>query len=421
MKVIIYSQYWQKGGIEKLVQYMTENFPSDYSFSIITEDVPDPVNQYVLPKDTRVFFQSFKPFTPKNLTKLRTLIESIDPDVVIAMGSNRSLYKVSRACIGTPYPVIISEHNSDKEIARSLYNNVDFLNAIRNSADLNHVIFQSFAHAYPLEEKVRAISNPILESSYKSDVRDKEKNIIVNVARYHLEQKQQDVLVRAFSLVAKKYPNWELHLYGGDWFGGKNKVESLVKDLDLVSQVYVNDAIDNVEEVLASADIFAFPSAFEGFGLVVGEAMSVGVPVVAYSNCEGVNQLVRNKYNGLLVDSHLKDCDKFSKALDELMGNESKRLEYSNNAVEIVKDFSLNKFIFEWKNLIDEASSLKGKNKLLNLSEIEIHYMDLVVSGLLFDRAYANKSRNSIESKLRELIRKYKLQKLARYVYQKIK
>lgn len=421
MKVLIYCQYWQKGGIEKLIQYMTEQFPREYQFNIVTEDVPDPENQYVLSLDTRVYFQDFKPFTPKNVAKLRTLVESIDPDVVIAMGSNRSIYKLSRACAGTPYPVIVSEHNSDKEIARTLYNDVHFLNAIRNSADLNHVIFKSFADGYPHSEKVRVISNPVLKSDDRSDVRNKDKNIIVNIARYHLEQKQQDILVHAFSLVAKQNPSWELHLYGGDWFGGKAQVQALVDKYELQSQVFLHDATDRVNDVLSSASIFAFPSAFEGFGLVAGEAMSVGVPVVAFANCEGVNQLVNDGYNGILVDSGLKDSEKFASALSELMNNESKRIAYSENALKIVDDFSLDEFIINWKNIIDEASALKGKNKLLNLSEIEQHYMELVLSGLLFDKHYNNQPKKVITRKVRAITNKFHIQKLARYVYRKIK
>ncbi|OBT13660.1 hypothetical protein A9264_15250 [Vibrio sp. UCD-FRSSP16_10] len=419
MKVLIYSQYWQKGGIEKLVTYMVDYFPAEYQFSIVTEDVPDPRNQYELPLNTPVYFQKFTPFSEPNKRKLRAFVESIDPDVVISMGSNRSLYKMSRACVDTPYPVIISEHNSDKEIRRSLYRDRDFLNAIRHSADLNHVLFESFASGYTNPENIRVITNPVLSSPLTNQFT--KRNIIVNIARYHLEQKQQDVLVKAFSVIAKDYPDWKLHLYGGDWFGGKKEIQALVTKLGLDSQVVVNDSIDNVHEVLSVASIFAFPSAFEGFGLVAGEAMSVGLPVVAFADCEGVNQLVTNNYNGILVESHLKDSERFSEALKTLIDDESIRSTYSTNALNITNEFSLDKFISGWKDIIDEVALLKGHNKLSNLSEMEKHYMELVVSGMLFDKSYRSQPKYKLKNKVKMLARKYKLTKYLRAFYRRFK
>ncbi|WP_039467481.1 glycosyltransferase [Photobacterium gaetbulicola] len=423
MNILIYTKHWRKGGIEKLIAYLIEHSDNRYNFTILTEDVPDPKNQYELPINVRIYFRRYSPFTDKNKNNLRSAIKNIDPDVIVVMGSTREIYKISRASIGLPYPIVISEHNSNKEIAKNFYNDYDFYNAVRNAADLNHVIFSSFAEDYPNKDKVRVVTNPILPLDYRASVSEPgaTKKKIIHIARYDLNQKQQDILVRSFSLIAQKHLDWELHLYGGDWFGGQQEIKNLVSKLDLSNQVFVHDAIENVGEVLSTGSIFAFPSAYEGFGLVVGEAMSVGLPVVAFADCEGVNQIVKNGYNGTLVSSSLRDCDMFSQALDNLMSDEEKRKEYSINALKTISDFSLEKFISGWEEIFDEAFSLKGKNKLLNLSDIEQHYMDVVVSGLLFDKIYSRTPKKIIFNKVRSIIHKLRLQKLARYIYRKFK
>ncbi|MGF1689593.1 glycosyltransferase, partial [Photobacterium japonica] len=357
MNILIYTKHWRKGGIEKLIAYLIEYSDVTYNFSILTEDVPDPTNQYQLPLNVNIYFRRYSPFTEKNKESLRDMIQKIDPDVIVVMGSTRELYKVSRASIGLPYPIIISEHNSNKEIAKNFFNDYHFYNAVRNTADLNHVIFNSFGEQYPHKEKLRVITNPIMPLPQRAIVEKASdgKNRIIHVARYDLHQKQQDVLVRSFALIARKHPDWEMHLYGGDWFGGQDEIRSLVKQLDLSNQVFIHDAIENVGEILATGSIFAFPSAYEGFGLVVGEAMSVGLPVIAFSDCEGVNQIVKDGYNGVLVNSGLRDHEKYSVALDELISDGAKRKYYSDNALETINDFSMEKFISGWQEVLDEA------------------------------------------------------------------
>ena len=58
----------------------------------------------------------------------------------------------------------------------------------------------------------------------------------------------------------------------------------------------------NVPAVLANADLYVMPSAYEGFGLSLAEGMSMGLPAVGYRSCPAVNELIRDGENGLLAD-----------------------------------------------------------------------------------------------------------------------
>ncbi|MDZ7909135.1 MAG: glycosyltransferase family 4 protein [Gemmobacter sp.] len=117
MHVVIYTRYWKIGGIERIIQSLTAGLrPMGYRFSIITEDLPDPDNQFDLGPDTPIYFREASPFTAENEAALRRLILRLAPDVAVAMGSSRALYKLPRSLVDTDIPVVLSEHNSSAHI-----------------------------------------------------------------------------------------------------------------------------------------------------------------------------------------------------------------------------------------------------------------------------------------------------------------
>ncbi|MEP5568784.1 MAG: glycosyltransferase [Halioglobus sp.] len=423
MKVLIYTQYWTKGGIEKLIKYLVDGLNSSsehFEIVILTEDVPDPAEQYVLPDSASVYFRNFTPFNEQNREVLRTLALKINPDVVVAMGSTRALYKMPRALVGLPYPIVLSEHNTNTEIVRTFGNDYRFYNAVRNLADINHVIFAEFAADFAQTTKIRAVPNPIVQRKERADVSEKSTNTIVHIGRYHLHQKQQDVLIRSFALVAEDYPTWQLSLYGGDWRNGRETLDKLITQHGLEDRIKLNDSIDNVAEVLSDSSFLAFPSSYEGFGLVVGEALSVGLPVLAFEQCDGVNQLVKDGINGVLVSGSVKDISAFAGGLRSLMGSHSARMNMAKNAPSSVSEFSLERFISGWREILKESYLLKGKNTLMDCSPMEIDYIDLVASGLLFDQNRRNAQAARKVEKIKRLFSRLGLEPLSKRLSSKL-
>lgn len=103
---------------------------------------------------------------------------------------------------------------------------------------------------------------------------------------------------------------------------------------------------DELAELYASADIFAFPSRTETFGQVVLEAMASGLPVVGYDS-PGVRDLVRNGETGLLAGINEL---KFKDALESLINNEATRLRYSTRS----RELSLER---DWGHILDSLFS----------------------------------------------------------------
>jgi len=423
LKILIYTQYWKKGGIERLVKYLVDNLSeieSGYQFSILTEDVPSPGEQFDLGRGVKVFFRKFTPFNLVNQSKMREFVDWLNPDIVVTMGSTRALSRIPRALVGSDYPVIISEHNCATEMLRKFHNDIRFLNSVRYFADLNHFIFEEFSSDFDRTESVRVVSNPICSSSLRADVCSSQSPKIVHVGRFQIDQKQQDVLVRSFALIADEFPSWTLELYGGDWFGAKAKIKALVDELGLSDRVLLKGETDQVEKVLSSAQLFAFPSAFEGFGLVVGEALAVGLPVVAFAHCDGVNRLVHDRENGILVDGSVRSHVAFSRGLKLMMEDADLRSRLSSGALASVNDFSLELFLKGWSDIFDEAYRMRGRNRLRLLSNVERDYLELVASGKLFDEKFANLRRLKRLNKVKGLLKRYYLWPIMRFVYKRL-
>ena len=117
--------------------------------------------------------------------------------------------------------------------------------------------------------------------------------------------------------------------------------------------MFFKGTTSNIFSVLREADIFAFPSAFEGFGLALAEAMSVGLPVIGYRSCSAVNELILDGNNGFLCDDGITD---FANKLDILMSSKKLRLEFGRNGRSLIKQYEPSLIWDKWEILLKDVS-----------------------------------------------------------------
>ena len=115
-------------------------------------------------------------------------------------------------------------------------------------------------------------------------------------------------------------------------------------------------ATDNVLDVYNKAAIFAFPSAYEGFGLALTEAMSAGLPAVGCKSCPAVNELIKDGENGFLCENGV---DAFAQALEKLMSDEELREKMGQAAKEDMKQYAPDKIWDMWEKLIEQVAQGK--------------------------------------------------------------
>lgn len=148
--------------------------------------------------------------------------------------------------------------------------------------------------------------------------------------------KNVNSLVYAFKKIEQKYSKYKLVLAGPlDEYGWAT--QKLVSDLNLSQRVLFTNTVreeDYPEALLSMAEIFVFPTLYEGFGLPPLEAMACGTPVVA-SNLSSVPEVVGNA--GLLINP--SDVDEISQAISDLIENPAKRKAYSDYGLKRASQF----------------------------------------------------------------------------------
>ena len=179
----------------------------------------------------------------------------------------------------------------------------------------------------------------------------------MNVGRIDGKQKRQLNLIKAFNeLYKESADNWVIEIIGGTKTESqenyKNKIIEYIKEHNLKERVILLGEIKNVSEKLQEADIFAFPSAYEGMPLALTEAMAAGLPSIGYKSCPSVNELIINGYNGFLCEDGIDD---FAEKLKILMQDAVLRKKMGENAHESMKQFAPEKIWDEWEDLINKV------------------------------------------------------------------
>ena len=171
---------------------------------------------------------------------------------------------------------------------------------------------------------------------------------VIAVGRY-VYQKGFDLLLQAWAKIEKLFPDWELAIYG---MGDRSPYDNLAKQLGVdMNRCHLNGSTQNIRKEYLESSLFVFSSRFEGFGMVLIEAMACGLPVVSFDCPCGPKDIVSHDEDGLLVPSG--DIDKLADELSVVMSNESLIRKMSKTAVIHSKRFRLDRISLRWKLLFD--------------------------------------------------------------------
>lgn len=171
---------------------------------------------------------------------------------------------------------------------------------------------------------------------------------VIAVGRY-VYQKGFDLLLKAWSMVEKKYPSWELVVFGS---GNRAPYEYLRKELNIEAcRCHLNGPSSNIQQEYINSSIFAFTSRFEGFGMVLVEAMACGLPVISFDCPCGPHDIVADNEDGLLVQNG--NVNEYVRELSLLMDDASMRQRMSVAGRKNVERFKIETIGGKWKQLFD--------------------------------------------------------------------
>ena len=200
---------------------------------------------------------------------------------------------------------------------------------------------------------VSVIPNPVQLSTVKSSLTSKR---LLAIGRL-VYLKNYASLIRAFSIVVKRFPEWSLDIFGEG--NERRDLVSLIESLNLSDSVHLAGNQSNIKEHLPDYSLFALSSRFEGFSLVLVEALSCGLPVVSYACPCGPRDIVRDGVEGFLVPPG--DETQLAERICQLIEDESLRRKMGTAALERAKEFSLETVIPMWTSLFEELVKEKKK------------------------------------------------------------
>ena len=171
---------------------------------------------------------------------------------------------------------------------------------------------------------------------------------VMAVGRY-VYQKGFDLLLQAWAKIENQHPDWELVVYG---MGDRDSYDQIIDDLHIDrNRCHLYGSTPDIKKEYLNSSLFVFSSRFEGFGMVLIEAMACGLPVVSFDCPCGPKDIVRHEEDGLLVPSG--DIDSLAGAMHKLMSDDGLRKGMASKAIINVRRYQLDEIAQRWKTLFN--------------------------------------------------------------------
>ena len=312
------------------------------------------LSKYSAPKHLYQYFRLKKQFR----NNLHSVVHEFKPEVVVLASDWQTLMGAVIYSVN-PVPVIAEFHNTYDYVMRKVGTSEGWLKskltqlyyrqAIKSLGKCAQLVTLTEGDAKCWRQhfnNVTVIPNPL---TFYPDVIDdisKEHGRIIFVGRFNHE-KRIDRLITAFSMIADKYPDWHV-----DIFGEGNEKDNLLKQIlsmDLEGRVVIHEPTSAIYDEYKRSEMLVLCSEHEAYSLVLVEAMSCGVPCVSMDCPCGPREIIQDGVNGLL--SRAGDVEDLSAKIEWMINHEKERKEMGQVAREFAATRQLHVVMTEWKRL----------------------------------------------------------------------
>lgn len=171
-------------------------------------------------------------------------------------------------------------------------------------------------------------------------------------------QKSFDRLILVWEKVHEKMPDWRLDIFGqGEW---KEMLQQMIDERGLQDVVKLNAPTKNIGREYAESSMLVMSSHYEGFPMVMIEAMACGLPAVCFDFKCGPRDIIQPEENGMIVPDG--DIDGLAEAMIRLMKDEELRKRMGENAKKVVETYSEEKVMSKWIKLYEETIAYKSRS-----------------------------------------------------------
>jgi glycosyltransferase involved in cell wall biosynthesis len=231
------------------------------------------------------------------------------------------------------------------------------------------VLSEMIRASYPsmVARKMVVVPNPVMSADGRANpAAPKQRYLLLNIGRMDA-QKDQSTLIRAFSLLADKYPEWHLRIIGEGEL--RPQLVQLITQMGLQQRVEMPGVTHEISSEYCAADIFVISSSYEAFGLVTAEAMSYGLPVVGFADCPGTNELILDNECGLLIQAGEDRAMALANGLESLIQDATLRERLGARGIQSIDQrYAISRICDQWESLLQQVvgaaqSAVNGAQK----------------------------------------------------------
>ena len=365
---------YMAGGMERVLTLKANYFADYFGYDvtvIITEGLGKPLFYPLSPKvkviNLDIGFEELwnSPFFKKVFIYLRkqrkykksltTQLMALRPDITISLLRREINFicdikdgskKIGEIHINRAHYRNFEGHENNT--LKQLFSKFWMRNLIKKLQRLDQfvVLTENDKEAWSELNNVQVIPNPLsfIPQTQSSLV---EKRVIA-VGRY-CHEKGYDHLLQAWSVIQRECPGWRLDVFGD---GDRTSYEHLIDKLQINrSFCKLNGRVADIESQYTKSSVAVCSSRFEGFGMVIAEAMACGIPVVSYDCPWGPRSIITNGQDGILVEN--ENVEKLAQTLVELLRQPSVIKQMGRNASQNIRRYSIDNIANKWKELFD--------------------------------------------------------------------
>ncbi|EDX29494.1 glycosyltransferase [Escherichia coli] len=304
-------------------------------------------------KNFRSFFRA--------LFQVKKIIVALKPDIIHSHMFHANIFSRFIRMLIPAVPLICTAHNKNEggNARMFCYRLSDFLASITTNVS-KEAVQEFIARKATPKNKIVEIPNFINTNKFDFDINVRKKTrdafnlkdstaVLLAVGRL-VEAKDYPNLLNAINhLILSKTSNCNdfILLIAGDG-ALRNKLLDLVCQLNLVDKVFFLGQRSDIKELMCAADLFVLSSEWEGFGLVVAEAMACERPVVA-TDSGGVKEVVGPHNDVIPVSNHILLAEKIAETLK--IDDNARKIIGMKNREYIVSNFSIKTIVSEWERL----------------------------------------------------------------------
>ena len=362
------------GGLERIivekVNYLAENY--DFEMHIVTVDqgchpIPYPLSPKVTYQDLGIrfhqqysfhgLFRLYKKVCLYRLfvKRLKCYFQDVNPDIIVSV---RPKFNNAIDRAKGMVPLVFESHSSCKGqniIESDLYSKIKTKHSILSVKNAQIVVALTEGDASEwrkINPRVCVIPN-VVHLNETGEYSDCEAESVIFVGRFS-KQKNIKNLLEIWKIVHERKPNWQLQIYGG--FGEEQ--DFLLPVIEKMNaNIHVHEPTIDIMNRYKECSILVLTSVYEPFGLVMPEAMSCGIPVVAFDCPYGPSDIITDGKDGFIIPNHATQL--FAEKVCLLIDNPDLRKKMGKAGVASSRRYEDKLIMPQWKELFEQLTKMK--------------------------------------------------------------